>query len=105
MENISVREVMPETSGSAIEPVYTQLTHRERNLNRNDAFVNTQIYSSESAMDRLKFLRNTMNAWKTGFNNLDTRLMPADLVEKYEQIWALMRSAELGEIDIVKIGD
>ena len=104
MENINVREVTPERKVET-EPVYTYLTHRERNLNRNDAFVNTQIYSADAAMDRLKLLRNTMNTWKTSFNNLDRRQMPADLVETYEQVWALMRNIELGEVDIITIGD
>lgn len=103
MENINVREVSPERKTEA-EPVI-QLTYRERNLNRKDTFVNTQIYSAEAAMDRLKLLRNTMNTWKTSFNNLDRRQMPADLVETYEQVWALMRNIELGEVDIITIGD
>lgn len=103
MENISVREVIPETRVEAESVV--QLTYRERNLNRKDTFVNTQIYSADAAMDRLKLLRNTMNTWKTSFNNLDRRQMPADLVETYEQVWALMRNIELGEVDIITIGD
>lgn len=103
MENINVREVVPERK-MEVEPA-VQLTYREKNLNRKDTFVNTQIYSADAAMDRLKLLRNTMNTWKTSFNNLDRRQMPADLVETYEQVWALMRNIELGEVDIITIGD
>ena len=104
MENINVREVIPERKVEA-ESAYTYLTHRERNLNRNDAFVDIQIYSADAAMDRLKLLRNTMNTWRTAFNNLDRRQMPADLIETYEEIWALMRNAEISEVDVIKIGD
>ncbi len=101
MENISIREVMPEP---VAEPVYVP-TYRERNLNRNDVFVNTQIYSAEAAMDRLKLLRRIMKEWRTAFNNLDRRQMPADLVERYERIWAEMRTVELDEADIIAIGE
>lgn len=105
MENISVREVMPESVAEpVVEPAYVP-TYRERNLNRNDAFVGTQIYSAEAAMDRLKLIRKIMNEWRTGFNNLDRRGMPTDLIETYEQIWALMRSVEIGEVDIITIGE
>lgn len=104
MENINVREVVPERKVE-IEPTPIQLTYRERNLSRNDAFVDTQIYSAEAAMDRLRLLRKIMNEWRTTFNNLDRRGMPADLVERYERIWADMRSAELDEVDIIKIGE
>lgn len=104
MENISVREVMPKP---VVEPkvVVNEPTYRERNLGRNDAFIDIQIYSAEAAMDRLKLLRKIMKEWKTAFNNLDRRNMPADLVEMYEKIWALMRTVELDETDIIKIGD
>lgn len=102
MENISVREVLPEP---VVEPAVREITYRERNLGRNDAFINTQIYSADAAMDRLRLLRKIMNDWRTAFNNLDRRGMPADLVERYERIWSDMRNAELDEVDIIKIGD
>ena len=105
MENISVREVMPESVAEpVVEPVYVP-TYRERNLNRNDAFVDTQIYSAEAAMDRLKLLRRIMKEWRTAFNNLDRRQMPTDLIERYERIWAEMRTVELDEADIITIGE
>lgn len=105
MENISVREVMPETAAEpVIEPVYLP-TYRERNLDRKDVFVDTQIYSADAAMDRLKLLRKIMKEWRTAFNNLDRRQMPSELIEKYEEIWAEMRIVELDEANIIKIGD
>lgn len=101
MENISVREVMPEP---VAEPAIKKLTYREENLSRNDTFVDAQFYSAEAAWDRLKLLRKIMNEWRTAFNNLDRRDMPIDLIERYEKIWAEMRFVENEESKIIKIG-
>ena len=79
--------------------------YREDNRLRNDGFLREQLYNAESAWDRLKLLRKVMKEWKVAINTLDTRDMPADIVERYEKVWAEMREIEAKELEVIKLGE
>lgn len=84
---------------------YKPLSYRESNMERNDVLIRPQIYSADAAYDRLKLLRKTMKDWRNTLTDLDRRDMPSSLIERYEKVWAEMRSIELEEANIVKIGE
>lgn len=95
--NISVKDNMANS--------VLNYSYREKNIERDDSFIQTHLYNADAAYDRLKLLRKIMREWRESFNTLDRRDIPMNTIERYERIWSEMRSLELDEADIIKLGE